>query len=113
LLIVSYHPGSSDQVHLITHLSVPSLTGEGPIICKHVTFIGDPLLWDPITNILSLSGEIFFGGGAETPSSALPNFFRMIFGKRTKFGGGGQIRRLRGLHTPPQTNSHRRYMELI
>jgi len=42
-----------------------------------------------------LTGEFFFGGGAETPSSAWSNFFRLIFGQRTKFGDGGQIRRLR------------------
>jgi len=46
---------------------------------------------------LSLMARLFFSGGAETPSSAWPNFFRLIFGQRTKFGGGGQIRQLSGL----------------
>ena len=46
---------------------------------------------------IKLDGRDFFGGGAETLSTAWPNFFRLIFGQRTKFGGGGQIRRLRGL----------------
>jgi len=45
---------------------------------------------------LRLSGEIFYGGVVEKPSSAWPNFFPLIFGQRTK-SGGGQIRRLRGL----------------
>jgi len=42
-----------------------------------------------IKKALSLTGEIFFGGGAEMPSSAWPNFFQLIFGQRTKFGSGG------------------------
>jgi len=50
-----------------------------------------------IKKALSFAGEIFFGGGAETPSSALPNFFWLIFGQQTKFGDGGQIRCLTGL----------------
>jgi len=33
---------------------------------------------------LSLTGEIFFGGGAETPSSDLPNFFSADFRKTDK-----------------------------
>jgi len=33
--------------------------------------------------------DFFPGSGAKTPSSALPNFFRMIFGQGTKFGGSG------------------------
>jgi len=42
-----------------------------------------------IKKALSLTGEIFFGGGAEMPSSAWPNFFQLIFGQWTKFGSGG------------------------
>ena len=46
---------------------------------------------------IKVDGRDFFGGGEETPSSARPNFFRLIFGQRKKFFGGGQLRRLRGL----------------
>jgi len=34
--------------------------------------------------IIGLTGEIFFGGGAETPSSAWPNFFSADFRQTDK-----------------------------
>ena len=49
-----------------------------------------------IKKALSLAGEIFHGSGAETPSSALPNYFSADFRQTdknsaaaAKFGGSG------------------------